>query len=221
MNRSIVLLALTLGLATARAETAYVSDQLEVPVRSGTSTRYKILRMVPSGTPLEQVRQDSENGYTLVRTPEGTQGWILSRYLMDTPSARERLTAAEEAVEPLSRENAELRERLAALSGEKAQVQSEYAELEEGNQRVRQELAQIRKAAANAIAIDNQNKALQERVVNLERELQLVQQENQALSDRSARDWFLMGAGVLLLGVAMGLILPRMRWQKRTRWGDL
>ena len=55
----------------------------------------------------------------------------------------------------------------------------------------------------------------------MQRELQIVQQENQSLADRSNRDWFLLGAGVLVSGVLVGLILPRLRVQRRSRWGEL
>ncbi|MBS1203084.1 MAG: hypothetical protein H6R22_1593 [Chromatiaceae bacterium] len=37
----------------AQAETRYVTDQLDITLRAGESIRYKILRMLRSGTPLE------------------------------------------------------------------------------------------------------------------------------------------------------------------------
>ena len=83
------------------------------------------------------------------------------------------------------------------------------------------ELAQIRRTAASTLSIEEQNQELQIKVVNLERELQLSQQENMSLSDNSDRDWFITGAGVLIGGMILGLIIPRMRWKKRRGWGEL
>ena len=54
--------------------------------------------------------------------------------------------------------------------------------------------------------------------MSLERELQTVQQENEGLKDRTARDWFMVGAAVVLLGIIVGLIIPRIRWRKKSNW---
>ncbi len=55
-------------------------------------------------------------------------------------------------------------------------------------------------------------------MVSLERQLQTLQQENEGLRDRTARDWFMVGAGVVLLGIIVGLIIPRIRWRKKSSW---
>lgn len=220
--RKLVLLVLLLATTQAFAQSVrYVSDMLEVPLRSGTSLGHRIVRMLPSGTAVEVIRTDQEAGYSLVKTPNGTQGWILTRYLMDNPSARERLAEAQQALEPLTAENANLKAQINTLTAEKTELEASYQQLSEENRRLSQELTQIRRTAANVIAIDEQNKTLQERVVALEQALQIAQQENQSLSDRSAKRWFLLGAGVLLSGIILGLIVSRLRWQKRNRWGDL
>lgn len=220
--RKLLLLVLLLVASQAYAQTTqYVSDMLEVPLRTGSSLGHRIVRMLPSGTAVEVIRTDKDTGYSLVKTPNGTQGWILTRYLMDEPSARERLAEAQQALEPLTTENADLKARIDTLTAEKTELESSYEQLSEENRRLSQELTQIRRTAANAVAIDEQNKTLQERVVALEQALQIAQQENQSLSDRSDKRWFLLGAGVLLLGIILGLIVPRLRWQKRNRWGDL
>ncbi len=223
MRRLLIPLLLCLPLAATEAKTTrYVSDTLEVPLRAGASLRHKIVRMLPSGTAVEVLETDDGKGFALVKTADGTtQGWMPNQYLMDAPAAREQLGQATGELERVRSENASLKQRLDTLSTQKGDVESSFGQLSADNHRLAQELAQIKKTAANAIAIDQQNKDLQERVVNLERELQIVQQENQSLTDRSARDWFLLGAGVLLSGVLMGLLLPKLRLQKRRTWGEL
>jgi SH3 domain protein len=91
-NRLWAISLLCLGLAPwAAAEPVWVSDQFEVMLRSGPSTNNAIERMLPSGTALEVLERDEEAGYARVRTTAGTEGWVLSRYLMNEPSAREQL----------------------------------------------------------------------------------------------------------------------------------
>lgn len=222
MKKLFILLALVFALATpGLAQTLYVTDKLEVPLRAGTSTRYKIVRMLESGDQVQVLKHDKESGHSQVKTADGTTGWILTRYLMNEPMPRERMIRAEKALEPLKAENAQLKEQLQALSGTQQEANARFSKLQEENQRLSQELAQIHKTAANAIAIDRRNRELEKQMVDLERELQLVEQENQSMSDGNAQAWFLRGAGVLLLGGILGLIIPRVSWQKRNRWGEL
>lgn len=215
----ILLLALGLALPAAAQTTRYVSDTLQVPLLAGAGARHKILRMVGSGTELQVLRNEAASGYSLVKTGDGLQGWILTRYLMAAPHTRETATAVPQSVVPAASPAGGVSPPGAALPG--TQPEQELARLRQENQRLSQELAQIRKTAANAVAIDQQNRTLQERTVGLEREVQILQQENRSLADRSAQHWVLVGAGVLVLGLVLGLILPRLRFQKKARWGDL
>ena len=90
--------------------------------------------------------------------------------------------------------------------------------LDSESRKVSQELAEIKRTASSALAIDTENKELKTRVVSLERQLQTLQQENEGLKDRTARDWFMVGAAVVLLGIIVGLIIPRIRWRKKSSW---
>jgi len=202
--------------------TRYVTDQLEVDIRTGKSLRHKIVRMLPAGTEVTVLQEDQNEGYTLVRTPGGAEGWILTRYLSDSPIPRERLARAEAGLAEFESENRRLREQLSTLQASTQQMQAANAELQASNQELSQELAEIHRTAANAIAIGRRNEELEQQMVDMERELQLVQQENQTLTDDSRKEWFLLGAGVLLLGALLGWIGPRLRSNRqRARWGDL
>ena len=203
---------------TALAETRYVSDNLEITMRSGKGTSYGITRMLRSGTPVEVLEEDKEAGYTLVRVKGGKEGWVLTRYLMKGQAARDRLAAAEKSLAELELENRKMETSMAALTDEKAALEKEREGLEGQARNVSQELSEIKRTASSALAIDSENKDLKGRVVSLERQLQTLQQENEGLKDRTARDWFMVGAGVVLLGIIVGLIIPRIRWRKKSSW---
>jgi SH3 domain protein len=202
----------------ALAETRYVSDSLEITMRSGKGNSYSITRMLDSGTPVEVLEVDKDEGYTRVRTKSGKEGWVLSRYLMKTPAARDRLASAEKNLAEIELEKRKLETAMAALTEEKNKLAAELETLTGQNRKAGQELAEIKRTASSALAIDAENKDLKSRVVTLERDLQTVQQENEGLRDRSDRDWFMVGAGVVLLGILIGLIIPRIRWRKKSSW---
>ena len=202
----------------AVAETRYVSDTLEITMRSGKGTSFGITRMLRSGTPVEVLNVDKKSGYTQVRTNSGKEGWVLSRFLMKGQAARERLATAEKNLAELELENRKLTTAMATLKEEKGALESNLSALEGESRGVSQELAEIRRTASSALAIDSENKDMKGRIVSLERQLQTVQQENEALKDRTARDWFMVGAAVVLLGIIVGLIIPKIRFRKKSSW---
>jgi SH3 domain protein len=221
LKKLLMVLLLLVSAPLVQAETRYVSDRLETPLRAGAALRFKIIRMLPSGTALTVLQTDAGKGYSLVRTPEGTQGWIATQDLMDTPSARDTLSGIQQELEKTRTENALLKKQLNLISAPGSDPNTSLSQLIAENERLSQELAAIHKIQGGEINLNEQNRALQERVVKLERELQLVQQENQSLADNNSNTLFLLGAGVLLGGILLGMILPGLRRKKRERWGDL
>ena len=106
MRTLAAILLLTLAYTAASAETRFV--EVEVTLRTGQGTGYSIVRMVRSGTPVEVLEEDRGAGYTKVRMPGGSEGWLLSRYLTDTPIGAEQLVTAQQRIDQLQRENRQL-----------------------------------------------------------------------------------------------------------------
>jgi SH3 domain protein len=195
----------------------YVSDNLEVTLRSGKTLKHNILKVLPSGVQVTVIQGDAD-GYSKVRTKEGVEGWVLTRFLSSVPGARDRLAEAEQRLAALKIENNQLRAQITTLSQRAQELEQQRQESVETTRRAHQELHTIRQTAASSLEIDHENKMLRSHLVNLERELQTLQQENSKLKDRTARDWFLLGAGVVLLGMIVGLILPKLHWRKQSTW---
>ena len=165
---------LVLGLELlAQAQTRYVTDRTIVEIRRGPSTEYLILRNLEAGERVEVLEQNEEAGYSRVRVADqGTEGWILTRFLTAEPIARERLVVAErglaaarERVTALEGQTAELTRDLAATRAELQQTQANH-----GN--VSKELTDIKTAAANVVEIRDQNTRLQQRLIERDREVE-------------------------------------------------
>ena len=205
----------------AAAETRYVSDELGITLRSGQSTQHQILRMVNSGTPLEVLETNDESGYTRVRTSQGVEGWVLTRYLMDHPSAQDQLSGAKKKLARLEEENKNLQAQLSTVSGDKTSLDKDKRFLLAKNDKLEKELDRIRNTAASALAIESEKNRLADEARRLETELQTVQQQNVSLKDRSDREWFVRGAAVVIVGILIGLIVPKIRFRSRSRWNSL
>ncbi|CAD6874151.1 TIGR04211 family SH3 domain-containing protein [Methylomonas fluvii] len=193
----------------AMARTAYVTDKVEVPLRSGESERTKIVKMLENGIPVSVLQESTENGYTYIQTSNGAEGFILSRYLTGEPSARNQLEAASKKLEALQEENKQLK------AG-----QANSQEIGKERDKLSADLSELQQTAANAIQLKQQRDQLQERVISVERELQQLKRENQALTDSSNQDWFLYGGGLALFGVLLGFILPKLSWRRRSSGWD-
>ena len=220
MKRLIIIAASTglLLTSTAYAESAWVSDQFEIMLRSGPSTSNAIQLMVDSGTRLEVLERDAESGYTRVQTQGGTEGWVLTRYLMNEASAREQLQALTGQLTNAASRGSSLNSQLAAIKGEQDSATRQISTLEREKAAVEKELAEIKRTAANVLAISDQNKTLMDQLAAAQIRADTLEQENRVIGSQTTRYWFVTGALVLVVGLVLGLWLPRINWRRRRRW---
>ncbi len=202
------------------AETRYVTDQFEITLRSGASTSNSILKMLKSGQPVTVIEDDPESKYTLVQTADGKQGYVLTRYLDNLPSARQRLAALQKKSEQLKKTIAQLREELKQYKDNLQSDNQTIGQLKRELQATQTELDNLKNATRDTVQVIEQNRTLQQRITRLESEKQLLEEENRAYKDSTAMDWFVRGAGVSLLAFFIGILVTRIRWRKRDSWGE-
>ena len=200
------------------AETAYVSDELEIMVRSGKSATHRIIATLKSGNRINVIERDKESGYSKVAISPSREGWVLSRLLNKSPSAKSRLAKAEASATKSQAEAAEAKQQLAELTAQKGSLDSETNELKQLNTSLSRELEHLRETSSNAVQILQERNHLQQRVVNIERELEGFKRENDMLKNSDSQDWFLVGASVLFLGIFLGFILPKLTWRRKSSW---
>ncbi len=200
------------------AESAWVSDQFEITLRSGPSTSNSIELMLRSGIEVEVLERDAETGYSRVRTGGGTEGYVLTRYLMNEPAAREQLARLTSQLTSETSRGSSLNNQLGAIRSEYETATRRIETLEREKGALEEELAEIKRTAANVLAINNQNKDLREQLAAEEIRVATLEQENRELTSQTTRYWFMTGALVLVVGMVLGLWLPRIRWQRRSRY---
>ncbi len=220
MKQAIALLLLLIS-TTTLAETAYITDQFKVTLRSGESAEYRVVRMLPSGTAVEVLNKNSETGYSHVRV-QGSEGYILTRQLLNRPVAREQLSELKAKIAELSSAPSRLQSKLLDLTKQHNELTQAHKALNEIKSKLEQELNGIRRTAANAIRISEERNELGKQVAALTRSVEDLKQENRDLTNQSDQNWFLIGAAVLIGGIVLGLILPHLRFQRRkSSWNSL
>lgn len=215
-NRIWLVLALLTPL-TAAAATKYVSDHLVITLRTGQGNQFAITKTLPSGT-LLTILEETDTGYTKVRTPDGTEGWVRTQYLSDEAPAAEKLAKAEEKLAKLQEKMSTLQQEVTELRKEKAQIDSQHSKLVSEHKSTADELNKLSQIAARPRQLETENTELREKFAKINDELTLIKQENQVLKDRSKRNWFLAGALVVIIGMIIGLIIPKLRFRKKDSW---
>jgi len=213
-----LLVSALLFASAASADSAWVSDEFEITLRSGPSTSNAIELMLSSGTQLEVLERDSESGYSRVRTGGGTEGWVLTRYLMNEPAAREQLATLTSQLSSEASRGSSLNAQLGTIRTEYDNATQRIETLEREKSELEEELGEIKRTSANVLSINNQNKQLREQLAAEEIRVATLEQENRELTSQTTRYWFMSGALVLVVGMVLGLWLPRIRWQRRSRY---
>jgi SH3 domain protein len=217
-----ILLVAVLALPTAGfAQARYVTDQGDFYLRSGPSNGHRITKQVDAGTSVTVLETDEAAGYTRVRLADNTVGWILSRYLTGQPSARDQLSQAKAQVERMEAQVREMEVALAGTREENTSLSGSRNSLEAEVTRLSGELERIRAVSSGALRLEATNRQLQEQLAQANQRADTLESKNRMLSDSSRRDWFLAGAGTIVLGLILGLILPRLRFRRKSKWGDL
>lgn len=219
MLKRIVFVCLLLAAATAAGQTRYISDEIPITLRTGPSLDNRIVRNLTSGDRVQVLDVDEDAGYTRVRVQsDGSEGWLLSRYLESEPVARDRLASAERELAAARSRVEELQARVGELEDELASAREQLSTTSAAKQDLTSELEDIRDASANALSIRDQNEELRRRLAESEHRINRLTMENAELASDSRQSWFMVGAGVLFGGILIGLIAPSLRRKRRSSW---
>ena len=211
-----IALPLALILLTLRVSAesyVYITDQLDLPIRSDKSFNNNIIRLLPSGTELSLL-QSTEDGWAQIQFDD-TIGWIKSFYLSPDPSAREKL-------KKLTRTYNANKLLISKLSGEKEELESqlltvkqENTDLIVQNSKSQAEKEHIEQIYQDALKLEHQNEKLIQEKLQLKAELQLAVNNTQIQKDTSSRNWFIVGEIVLFFGMIIGFIVPGLLNRRR------
>jgi len=108
MRRRLAILVITAAWAgAAAAETAYVTDLLQLGLHHASDTSDRPFENLPSGTRLEVLERRTH--YARVRTDDGDEGWVKAAYIVTETPARFRVAELEATLETLRAELADAR----------------------------------------------------------------------------------------------------------------
>lgn len=178
--------------SAAAAQEVYVSGVTKITMRTGPGVEHKIVAMLETGSRLEMVEHKPD--WSLVRTDNQKQGWVLTRFLTeDKPLTFQ--------VETLQKEN----ERLTGALKEIEKQNQTLAEKNDALADIEKKYQDLKQASADYLKL---NEKYQNLVRLSEEQKQQIAMLKENL-DNEAMLWFLSGAGVFIVGLILGLSTRR------------
>jgi SH3 domain protein len=219
--KKILLSALLLASSVAISapnEVVYVADDYNLTLWSTSNYTGKI-QVLPTGSPLTIIGEHpTGNGLIKVKTIDGTEGFIKFKYVKKEAPEHDRDDISAKNIAALQGQVSKLENELKAAKSVITPGTTLEQSLATERDKLSRELNELKKISGSAVQLKTERDELQERYVAVERDLQQVKLENQALQDTANQDWFLYGGMLALVGVLLGFILPKLSW-KRSRGG--
>jgi len=210
---NLVLLLLFLASSTYAETYVYITDQVDIPIRSEKLLGNNIIRLLPSGTKLI-LQQITEDGWTEIKYQD-TIGWVSSRYLSNKIAAREELKQANTVISESQLLISKYETELNDLNKQLQILNNENKELVIKSSKSEAEKNHIEQIYQDALKLEHENEKLNQEHLQLKTELQLAQNNSQIEQDTSQRNWFIVGALVLFFGIVIGFIMPKMLSRRR------
>ncbi|MBE2897874.1 SH3 domain-containing protein [Pasteurellaceae bacterium TAE3-ERU1] len=192
--KTLILTALSLSLtAPVLADTRYVTDDLSTYLRKGAGDEYRISGSIKAGEKVNVLNQKDK--YSLIRDSRNREGWILTNELSAEPSAKIQVPALKNQIQELSLKlnkiDEEWQQRVSEMQRRTRQAETQSSQLLEQNSQLKRQL----------VTVQNKNKEYEA----------LLSAEKQEIIIR----WFLYGGSVMLVGLLLGLIIPRLFPRRR------
>ena len=202
---------------SASGSTRYITDSIEIPLRSGASHKHRIKRMMPSGTEVKILEVDPTGWAKILY--KGSEGWLPANLLENQPVAKDRLAVQIQKTSSVEAKFNDLKLELSTLQTRFDETSTELKNIKQEKFETTQELNRLKEVSSNAVQLDEQNQAMKGRLSNLEDENAIMREQIDQAEDVVKRQWFLTGGGVLLLGLLLGRFfrIPG----KRKKWGEL
>jgi SH3 domain protein len=203
---------------SAQADILYIADDTNLALRSAASSYSPVTRVLSTGTSVTVIGEPLKNGFIKVRLIDGTEGYIKTKYTKKEPPEQDVKDTASKNLALLQNEISALKEQLAKATEAITPGTSLEKSLATERDQLSRELNEIKITAANAVQLKEEHDLLQERVVNGERDLEQLKLENQALKDTTKQDWLLYGGALVIIGIFLGFILPKLSWRRKSGW---
>ncbi|RJQ49329.1 MAG: TIGR04211 family SH3 domain-containing protein [Desulfobacteraceae bacterium] len=203
----LILLASSRG--PAYAESVYVSEIIEITLRSGPGIDHKVIAMVKTGQPLQVLEKGDE--WTKVRLANEKEGYVLTRFLTDKRPSSMLLEEIDKKYQALEKKAEELREENKRQQAEYQSLQEEFQQKEELLAKLTEAHENLRKDSAEFLSLKTNYKKISTEFNEQTQRTAQLEEAYSKLQKRQIFRWVITGAGILLIGFLIGMSSKRQR----------
>ena len=205
----IIAILLVLLPAVVHAEKRYINDLLEITLRTGQGIDHKIIEIVKSGQMVEVIKPGDQ--WTKIRRLNGTEGWVVSRFLTSNKPNILLLKELQEKHEAIMIRTDSQLEEIAKLQEDNNELRSKLAVSAKTLNDLNNSYETLKKGSGDFLQLkSNYNKATAQ-LTKQKQKIQKYEDELSKLEQRQIFRWIFTGAGILFLGFLIGLSGKRQR----------
>ena len=205
----IIAILLVLLPAVVHAEKKYINDLLEITLRTGQGIDHKIIEIVKSGQMVEVIKPG--NQWTKIRQLNGTEGWVVSRFLTSNKPNILLLKELQEKHEAIMIRTDSQLEEIAKLQEDNKELRSKLTVSAKTLNDLNNSYETLKKGSGDFLQLkSNYNKATAQ-LTKQKQKIQKYEDELSKLEQRQIFRWIFTGAGILFLGFLIGLSGKRQR----------
>lgn len=202
---------------TSWAYESFVSDTLEITMRTGPSTSHKIIAMLTSGQPVEVL--ETASGWSRIKVTggdgAGREGWVLGRFLIKRAPWKTQYESMREMNEDLKDRYGNFEQRWQELSQREQSVTRQLQEATRSLEELQADYNELQQGAANYLKLKGEFDKTQSALEVAEKNVQSLTNENESLRYSQNIKWFATGALVPLFGWVVGLFMGRRQKKQR------
>ncbi len=205
----IIAILLVLLPAVVHAEKRYINDLLEITLRTGQGIDHKIIEIVKSGQVVEVLKPGDQ--WTKIRRLNGTEGWVVSRFLTSNKPNILLLKELQEKHEAIMIRTDSQLEEIAKLQEDNKELRSKLTVSAKTLNDLNNSYETLKKGSGDFLQLkSNYNKATAQ-LTEQKQKIQKYEEELSKLEQRQVFRWIFTGAGILFLGFLIGLSGKRQR----------
>ncbi len=205
----LVTLLILVSSHTARAETKYVVEHIQVNARTGSSLEHKVVTMLESGQKVQVMEVDKD--WSRIKLPDGREGWISSRFLTSSEPRRLVLERLQKKYNELNDQVNVLTEENNLLKEENRILKSELASNKEALDGITKNYQELKQDSSEFIDLKTSEQEARLKLQEVTSLAENLEREASGLRNQQNIRWFLAGSGVLFLGFLIGSINKRKR----------
>ena len=200
---------LVIATASVQAQSMYVSEIVEITLRTGPGIDHKVIAMVKSGQPLMVLEPGSE--WTKVRLPNEKEGYMLSRFLTDKKPNELLLEELKKKYNDLESKVNTIREDNSKQQNQNESLLSELAAKEEQLSGLTASYDALKADSAEFLNLKTNYKKTAAELTEQSQKAEAFEEAYTKIQKRQIFRWVLAGAGILLVGFLIGMSSKRQR----------